>query len=403
MARSEVVVFLDAHCECNVGWLEPLLYSLKQDPHKVVSPYIDTIRAESLEYRQSPPRLQGGFNWRLEFSWRAATTVGLETDPIRTPIISGGLFAVTKDFFLKMGGYDPQLNIWGGENFELSFKTWMCGGGLEILPCSRVGHVFRASLPYSFTPGPSDSSNVREDTVLTNLARVATVWMDQYADIFFAAVNFPSHLEVGDIHERAKLREKLHCKSFDWYLQQTFPELQIVSNDTLFHGQVKNSGSLMCLDVISSPSAGFSLGLTACHGGINQTFHLTADHRLRRGEACVTPGVNKTLSLAPCLSPVTWSYQNGTLQLDHTDLCLTSVDNELARLLPCRKATLDDEANIANETHSEPNIRANSKGSYIRDRGLLSTSKLETFRNDDAFQHWKFDYSFNWKRKKRKG
>ncbi|GFR72604.1 polypeptide N-acetylgalactosaminyltransferase [Elysia marginata] len=122
MAKSKVIVFLDAHCECNTGWLEPLLYSLQQDSNKVVSPYIDTIRSESLEYRKSPDRLQGGFNWRLEFSWRAAPAAGTDTQPIRTPVISGGLFAVTKDYFSHLGGYDPQLNIWGGENFELSFK-----------------------------------------------------------------------------------------------------------------------------------------------------------------------------------------------------------------------------------------------------------------------------------------
>ncbi|CAG5125780.1 unnamed protein product, partial [Candidula unifasciata] len=151
---------------------------------QVVSPYIDTIKSENFQYKRSPAQLQGGFTWRLEFGWRAAT-VGretvMETQPILTPVISGGLFAVRREYFMAMGGYDPQFNIWGGENFELSFKTWMCGGSVEIVPCSRVGHVFRASLPYTFTGD-------REQTVLRNLARVASVWMDEYADIFYAAV-----------------------------------------------------------------------------------------------------------------------------------------------------------------------------------------------------------------------
>ena len=41
----------------------------------------------------------------------------------RTPTIAGGLFSIHRDFFRQLGGYDSGMEIWGGENLELSFKV----------------------------------------------------------------------------------------------------------------------------------------------------------------------------------------------------------------------------------------------------------------------------------------
>ena len=47
-------MFLDAHCEANVGWLEPMLEEIVKDEKTVVTPIIDILKEDSLEYVGAP-------------------------------------------------------------------------------------------------------------------------------------------------------------------------------------------------------------------------------------------------------------------------------------------------------------------------------------------------------------
>ncbi|XP_076182047.1 polypeptide N-acetylgalactosaminyltransferase 35A isoform X2 [Ptiloglossa arizonensis] len=219
-ATGEVLIFLDSHIEVNKMWIEPLLSRIAHSKSIVVMPVIDIINPDTFQYTSSP-LVRGGFNWGLHFKWDNLPIGTLEHDedfikPIKSPTMAGGLFAMNREYFTQLGEYDAGMDIWGGENLEISFRIWMCGGSIELIPCSRVGHVFRRRRPY----GGDD----KQDTMLKNSLRVAYVWLDEYKDYFLKNVKA---VDYGDITERLRLREKLKCKNFAWYLNVVYPELTL--------------------------------------------------------------------------------------------------------------------------------------------------------------------------------
>nr|XP_034350422.1 polypeptide N-acetylgalactosaminyltransferase 3 isoform X2 [Arvicanthis niloticus] len=313
VATAETLTFLDAHCECFYGWLEPLLARIAENHTAVVSPDIASIDLNTFEFNKPSPygsnHNRGNFDWSLSFGWESLPDHEKqrrkdETYPIKTPTFAGGLFSISKEYFEHIGSYDEEMEIWGGENIEMSFRVWQCGGQLEIMPCSVVGHVFRSKSPHTFPKGTQ--------VIARNQVRLAEVWMDEYKEIFY---------------------------------RRNTDAAKIVK-------QIKSVGQPLCLDVGENNQGGKPLILYTCHGlGGNQYFEYSAQREIRHNiqkELCLhaTQGV---VQLKACvykghrtIAPGEQIWEIRKDQLLYNPLfkmCLSS-NGEHPNLVPCDSTDL---------------------------------------------------------------
>ncbi|KAL4222282.1 polypeptide N-acetylgalactosaminyltransferase [Mactra antiquata] len=286
---AEVAVFLDSHCEATEGWLPPLLHRIKENYTNVLVPIIGAINYETFEYPAPATTLDtisvGGFHWNLIFSFisipqrERMRLNNARHLPIRSATMAGGLFAISSKFFLELGKYDSEFDIWGGENLELSFKTWMCGGTLETIPCSHVGHVFRVRSPMTRVK--------TAHPVIRNMKRVAEVWLDEFKE-YFNATNPHDKTDIGDISERLALRKNLHCKSFKWYLQNVYPEV-FLPGKAKASGEIRSSARPLCIDGERRyfTDSEYKLKFHSCHNqGGNQYWIISDNDEIRLSEWC---------------------------------------------------------------------------------------------------------------------
>uniref|UniRef100_A0A336L7D7 Polypeptide N-acetylgalactosaminyltransferase n=1 Tax=Culicoides sonorensis TaxID=179676 RepID=A0A336L7D7_CULSO len=292
VATADVLIFLDSHIETNINWLPPLLEPIAENYKVCVCPFIDVVSWSTFEYRAQDEGARGAFDWKFFYKRLPLLPEDKKnpTKPFASPVMAGGLFAISTKFFWELGGYDEGLDIWGGEQYELSFKIWQCGGAMYDAPCSRVGHIYRGYAPFD---------NPRKKDFLTrNYKRVAEVWMDEYKEYLYMRhpVKF-QNTDVGDISAQLAVRERLQCKPFKWFIENVAFDLlekypPIEPPDFAYGAVWSEADPSLCIDTLNH-GENQPVGLYACASNKktpqgNQNFALSwyRDIRVKFGDLC---------------------------------------------------------------------------------------------------------------------
>lgn len=352
LSSGEVVIFLDSHIETMDGWLEPLLgriaEGMRSGVNHVVVPAIDNIDADSFNISKGGIDILG-HTWGLGQIGIPNNFDPNSPDPMQSPIMAGGLLAVSREYFDRLGFYDPEMKYWGGEEMEISFRIWLCGGTLECLPCSRVGHVFRSS---KFWTG--QVYEVPGNAVSLNRVR-ASFWMDEYADLAkMSATPLKDNETAGSMEFYHDVKKRMQCKPFRWYLEHVNTGLWESANRLfgeghragetsildLFPGRgyMRNRESETCMDHLHHKVSGAPFGVYPCHFShgsqamvyTNTGYLLSAEKLL---EGCLTREKSGTLSQRQCsddlLSSQQWEMVKKSKRivlLKWGNQCLTVVD-----------------------------------------------------------------------------
>ena len=86
-----------------------VLDPISQDYRTAVCPFIDVVDFNNFEYRAQDEGARGAFDWQLYYKRLPLLPEDLKhpTEPFKSPVMAGGLFAISSKFFWELGGYDP--------------------------------------------------------------------------------------------------------------------------------------------------------------------------------------------------------------------------------------------------------------------------------------------------------
>ena len=166
----------------------------------------------------------------------------------------------------------------------MSLKIHLCGGQLLEVPCSHIGHYFRA-----FTKARHHENGI--DFERFNKKRIMEVWFDDYKEIVYKRKReLYDKIDPGNLTQAREFKANLKCKSFDYFLTEIAPDLLIsfpFSQDPFATGQIQLIGSSFCLETKDEKDA--EVVLRKCLPKKEQNFQLSwwRDIRLIGTNMCI--------------------------------------------------------------------------------------------------------------------
>jgi len=180
-ARGETLIFLDGHTKPEPGAIERLIEDVERlKGDAIITPTVTGLcvtRWKSLDHQKGH-----GYSLeleRLDCAWLPLNS--LRPHPHRgrmfyeCPALIGCAFAVHRELYDDLRGFDPHMLCWGVEDLDFGLKSWLMGHPILHDPEPVIGHRFQQRF---------DNFEVPIEQLLVNQLRLArknfteAVWSD---------------------------------------------------------------------------------------------------------------------------------------------------------------------------------------------------------------------------------
>ena len=169
-AQGDVLVFLDGHCNPEHGAILRLVESIEQlKGQAIVTPAIASL--DVTHWKNTASQIGHGYFLDLDqfhCGWLPLSELRAVQNGSKkfyeSPAVIGCAFAIARELYETLWGFDPHMRCWGVEDLDFSLKCWLMGFPILHDPEAVVGHRFRSSF---------DTFDVPPDQFVANQLRMA--------------------------------------------------------------------------------------------------------------------------------------------------------------------------------------------------------------------------------------
>lgn len=161
IATGEILIFLDAHCKPEPYALSLLIATVRRAKGRaIVTPAI--CKLDERTWVNQSAWTGNGYRIDLETfqtSWIGTERLKERQGLFESPAAIGCAMAVSRRLYDELGGFDPDMRIWGAEDADFSLTAWMMGHPVLHEPHAVIGHRFRDVSKQNDVPGPQALAN----------------------------------------------------------------------------------------------------------------------------------------------------------------------------------------------------------------------------------------------------